>query len=301
VQNHAIISAWQSVTSFQYDEKISSEETKCSTADHRLPLSPSAICYLSMSTYRTMTDLAGKVAIVTGGSRGIGFECATALRDNGAKVIIAGRDSATCELSAQRLNVDYHPADVSDPNQVTKLAQVIGSRYGRIDIAVNNAGQSLCVPAEKCSDAQWHQMMNINLHGLFYCCREFGKVMLEQGKGSIVNVTSISGLISNVPQPQAAYNTSKAAAIMLTKSLAAEWAKRGVRVNAVSPGYIETDMTKGALEKRRDWVAIWQKFTPMIRVGQPSEVAGAVLFLVSDAASYFTGSNLVVDGGYTCW
>jgi NAD(P)-dependent dehydrogenase (short-subunit alcohol dehydrogenase family) len=113
-------------------------------------------------------------------------------------------------------------------------------------------------------------------------------------------LASISGLISNVPQPQAAYNTSKAAVIMLTKSLAVEWAKRGVRVNAVSPGYIETDMTKGALEKRQDWVAIWEKLTPMVRVGQPKEVAGAVLFLASDAAGYLTGSNLIVDGGYTC-
>ncbi len=117
----------------------------------------------------------------------------------------------------------------------------------------------------------------------------------------MVNVASISGVISNVPQPQAAYNTSKAAAIHLTKSLAAEWAKRGVRVNAVSPGYIETDMTRGALEKLPDWVAIWKQFTPMVRVGQPNDVAGAVLFLASDAASYFTGSNLIVDGGYTCW
>jgi NAD(P)-dependent dehydrogenase (short-subunit alcohol dehydrogenase family) len=254
-----------------------------------------------MSTYRTMTELAEKVAIVTGGSRGIGFECAAALRDNGAKVVIVGRDTGTGAQSARSLGGDYYPADVSDPRQVVELAQAVVDRYGRIDIAVNNAGQSLCVPAENCSDAQWNQMMNVNLHGLFYCCREFGKIMLDRGQGSIINITSISGLISNVPQPQAAYNTSKAAAIHLTRSLAAEWANRGVRVNAVSPGYIETDMTRGALEKRHDWVAVWQKFTPMGRVGQAAEVAGAVVFLASDAASYFTGSNLIVDGGYTCW
>jgi NAD(P)-dependent dehydrogenase (short-subunit alcohol dehydrogenase family) len=156
--------------------------------------------------------------------------------------------------------------------QVKQVTDTIVERYGQLDIAVNNAGQSLCVAAEKCSDDQWQKMMDINLNGLFYCCREFGRAMLRQGKGSIVNITSIFGLISNVPQPQSAYNTSKAAAIQLTKSLAAEWAKRGVRVNAVSPGYIETDMTRGA-----------------------------VLFLASDAASFFTGSNLIIDGGYTCW
>jgi NAD(P)-dependent dehydrogenase (short-subunit alcohol dehydrogenase family) len=254
-----------------------------------------------MNDYRTMTDLTGKVVVVTGGSRGIGLECATALRENGATVVIAGRDQVVGTESARRLQADYLPLDVANAGQVKQLADTIVERYGRLDIAVNNAGQSLCVPAENCSDDQWQKMMNINLHGLFYCCREFGRVMLRQGKGSIVNVTSISGVISNVPQPQAAYNTSKAAAIQLTKSLAAEWAKRGVRVNAVSPGYIETDMTRGALEKRHDWVAMWQQFTPMVRVGQPTEVAGAVLFLASEAASFFTGSNLIVDGGYTCW
>jgi NAD(P)-dependent dehydrogenase (short-subunit alcohol dehydrogenase family) len=251
--------------------------------------------------YTTLTDLTNKVAIVTGGSRGIGFECATALRENGASVIIAGRDPVQGVESARRLEAQYLPLDVANAEQVKQVTNTIVERYGQLDIAVNNAGQSLCVAAEKCSDDQWQKMMDINLNGLFYCCREFGRAMLRQGKGSIVNITSISGLISNVPQPQSAYNTSKAAAIQLTKSLAAEWAKRGVRVNVVSPGYIETDMTRGALEKRQDWVAVWQQFTPMIRVGQPTEVAGAVLFLASDAASFFTGSNLIVDGGYTCW
>jgi NAD(P)-dependent dehydrogenase (short-subunit alcohol dehydrogenase family) len=248
-----------------------------------------------------LTDLTNKVAIVTGGSRGIGFECATALRENGASVIIAGRDPVQGVESARRLEAQYLQLDIANAEQVKQVTDTIVERYGRLDIAVNNAGQSLCVAAEKCSDDQWQKMMDINLHGLFYCCREFGRTMLRQGKGSIVNITSISGLISNVPQPQAAYNTSKAAAIQLTKSLAAEWAKRGVRVNAVSPGYIETDMTRGALENRQDWVAVWQQFTPMVRVGQPADVAGAVLFLASDAASFFTGSNLIVDGGYTCW
>jgi len=143
-------------------------------------------------------------------------------------------------------------------------------------------------------------VININLNAVFYCCREFGKAMLKQGKGSIINTASMSGIISNVPQPQSAYNTSKAAVIMLTKSLAGEWAKRGVRVNSVSPGYIGTEMTKAGMSQS-DWNQHWLEFTPMGRVGEPREVASVVLFLASDASSYFTGSNLVVDGGYTVW
>jgi NAD(P)-dependent dehydrogenase (short-subunit alcohol dehydrogenase family) len=124
--------------------------------------------------------------------------------------------------------------------------------------------------------------------------------MLEQGKGSIINTASMSGIISNTPQPQSAYNVSKAGVIMLTKSLAGEWAKRGVRVNSVSPGYIGTEMTKSETANP-EWHAAWLKFTPMGRFGEPREVATAVVYLASDASSYFTGSNLVVDGGYTCW
>jgi NAD(P)-dependent dehydrogenase (short-subunit alcohol dehydrogenase family) len=143
-------------------------------------------------------------------------------------------------------------------------------------------------------------VININLNAVFYCCREFGKVMLEQGKGSIINTASMSGIISNTPQPQTAYNVSKAGVIMLTKSLAGEWAKRGVRVNSISPGYVGTDMTKPGM-LNPDWYPTWMQFTPMERVGEPWEIAPAVLFLASDVSSYFTGSNLVMDGGYTAW
>jgi NAD(P)-dependent dehydrogenase (short-subunit alcohol dehydrogenase family) len=124
--------------------------------------------------------------------------------------------------------------------------------------------------------------------------------MLAQGNGSIINTASMSGLVSNTPQPQAAYNASKAAVIMLTKSLAGEWADRGVRVNCISPGYVNTPMTQGGMANK-EWYDRWLEFTPARRVGEPQEIAPAVLFLASDASSFFTGSNLVVDGGYTCW
>jgi NAD(P)-dependent dehydrogenase (short-subunit alcohol dehydrogenase family) len=124
--------------------------------------------------------------------------------------------------------------------------------------------------------------------------------MLEQGKGSIINTASMSGIISNTPQPQSAYNVSKAGVIMLTKSLAGEWAKRGIRVNAIAPGYVRTKMTKLGMSNE-EWYKIWKEFTPMDRVGEPEEIAPAVVFLASDASSYFTGSILTVDGGYTVW
>ena len=156
------------------------------------------------------------------------------------------------------------------------------------------------MPSEDCSDEDWLRVININLNAVFFCCREFGKIMLQQGKGSIINTASMSGIVSNTPQPQSAYNASKAGVIMLTKSLAGEWAKRGVRVNSISPGYIGTELTKMGMA-RTEWYNDWLKFTPMGRVGEPREVSAAVVFLASDASSFFTGSNLVVDGGYTCW
>jgi NAD(P)-dependent dehydrogenase (short-subunit alcohol dehydrogenase family) len=250
--------------------------------------------------YSPLTSLDGKVAVVTGGARGIGFETTKAFLENGAKVVIVDIDAENGHATSKNLGVEFIHGDVSDSKFVTKVATEVKERYGRIDIAFNNAGIAHSVPGESSSDEEWHTMMNTNLHAVFYGCREFGKVMLAQGKGSIINTASMSGLISNTPQPQAAYNTSKAAVIMLTKSLAGEWAERGVRVNCISPGYVNTPMTQGGMANL-EWYARWKEFTPMRRVGEPQEIAPAVLFLASDASSFFTGSNLVVDGGYTAW
>src|SRR5271169_6618075 len=251
-------------------------------------------------SYSPLTPLEDRVAVVTGGARGIGFESAKALKENGAKVVIVDINAEAGEKAAKDLDVDFVQTDLTKSEQVAKLAADIRSRHGRIDIAFNNAGIFVNVPSEQCTDEDWHRIINVDLHAVFYCCREFGKVMLDQGKGSIINMASMSGVVSNTPQPQSAYNVSKAAVIMLTKSLAGEWAKRGVRVNSISPGYIGTEMTRLAMSNQ-DLYANWLKLTPMGRVGEPREIASVVVFLASDASSYFAGSNLVVDGGYTCW
>src|SRR4029077_9735178 len=259
-----------------------------------------AITFDPAMSYSPLTPLDGRIAVVTGGARGIGFESAKALKESGAIVAIADINPEAGTKAAKQLDVDFFEVDLTQSNQVTKLATDIRSKYGRIDVAFNNAGIAVNVPSEECTDEDWHKVININLNAVFYCCREFGKMMLAQGSGSIINTASMSGIISNTPQPQAAYNASKAAVIMLTKSLAGEWAKRGVRVNSISPGYIGTEMTKLGMSNP-DWRKEWLHLTPMGRVGEPREVASVVVFLASDASSYFTGSNLVVDGGYTCW
>ena len=249
--------------------------------------------------YSPLCPLEGRVAVVTGGAGGIGFAACQALQANGAAVVSIDLRGEAGRQRADHLGIDFYQGDLTDSKAVASLATEIRSKYGRIDIAFNNSGIALSAPGEDHTDEQWHQVMNINLHAVFYCCRAFGKGMLEQGKGSIINAASMSGIVSNTPQPQAAYNASKAAVIMLTKSLAGEWAKRGVRVNSISPGYVNTPMSQGGMANA-DWYPRWMEFTPMSRVGEPFEIASAVVFLASDASSFFTGSNLVVDGGYTC-
>jgi NAD(P)-dependent dehydrogenase (short-subunit alcohol dehydrogenase family) len=251
-------------------------------------------------SYSPLTPLDGRVAIVTGGARGIGFETAKALKENGATVVIVDINAELGAKASKELWVGFFQADLTQPDQVTSLASDIQHQHGRIDIAFNNAGVCVNVPSEECSGEDWRRVIDINLNAVFYCCREFGKVMLKQGKGSIINTASMSGIISNTPQPQSAYNASKAAVIMLTKSLAGEWASRGVRVNAIAPGYIGTEMTKIGMSNE-SWYKVWKEMTPMGRVGEPREVAAPVVFLASDASSYFTGSVLTMDGGYTCW
>ena len=255
--------------------------------------------------YLEQTKLDGRIAVVTGAGRGIGLEIARALGEAGAVVIVAeidekGGQEAAESLSKAGIKSDFFPLDVTDSTAVNRTADAAVAKYGKVDVLVNNAGYANNIDASEYSDEDYYKLMRINLDGVFFCCRAFGKHMTAAGCGAIVNIGSMSGLISNKPQPQAPYNTSKAAVHMLTKSLACEWAKLGVRVNAVAPGYIATEMTLRG-RSNPEWFNCWLNMTPMGRCGNPQEVASAVLFLASDAASYITGSVLSVDGGYTAW
>jgi NAD(P)-dependent dehydrogenase (short-subunit alcohol dehydrogenase family) len=190
--------------------------------------------------------------------------------------------------------------DVRESASVEAAVAAVIAHFGHIDILVNNAGIAQHAPSVDMSDKDWLNIMNVNLNGVFWGCRAVGKHMLERGSGAIVNIASMSGSIVNKPQLQTAYNVSKAGVIMLTKSLAAEWAARGIRVNSVSPGYIGTEMTKASFQNKA-MADIWMAMTPMAHMGEPADVAHAVWYLASDAARFATGTDLIVDGGYTAW
>jgi NAD(P)-dependent dehydrogenase (short-subunit alcohol dehydrogenase family) len=245
-------------------------------------------------------SLQGCIAVVTGGGGGIGLEIGRALRGAGAEVVAAEVNAETGRAAAEELEGDFVHTDVTDTQSVRTMVQTILDSHGKIDVFVNNAGIAHNVPAEEMSDEEWRRMLSINLDGVFWCCREAGRAMLERGAGSIVNIASMSGMVSNHPQPQAHYNAAKAGVIMLTKSLAGEWASRGVRVNSISPGYVRTPLTELGMSNP-EWRDVWLSSTPMGRIAEPREIAPAVVFLASDASSYATGTNLVVDGGYTSW
>jgi NAD(P)-dependent dehydrogenase (short-subunit alcohol dehydrogenase family) len=250
--------------------------------------------------------LDGKVALVTGAAKGIGLATADALSEAGAHVVVtdhnmAGAQEAAAGLVAKGRKASSAMLDVTDSKAVAAVAEALNAKHGAVDIVVNNAGIAKSfVPAEVMDDATWHSVMDVNINGVFYCCREFGKAMLARKSGVIVNVGSMSGDIVNYPQEQAQYNASKAAVHHLTRSLAAEWAARGVRVNAVAPTYIETDLTR-EVAKDPNVGKHWIDDTPMGRMGQPEEIASVILFLASDASSLMTGSIVTADGGFTCW
>lgn len=248
----------------------------------------------------------GQVAVVTGGGRGIGLACAEALAEAGARLVLIEPDLAVAEagvaaLAAKGFVVEAVAGDVRDAARMTAIADDLAARGMAASILVNNAGIGQSgVDAEALGDADWLRMMDVNLNGVFWCTRAFGRHMLEAGKGSIVNLGSMSGTIANRPQPQTAYNVSKAAVHHLTRSLAGEWGGRGVRVNAVAPTYIETPMVT-ATPANLPRIPVWLADTPMGRMGKAEEVASVVLFLASDAASLMTGAIVAVDGGFTVW
>jgi NAD(P)-dependent dehydrogenase (short-subunit alcohol dehydrogenase family) len=256
--------------------------------------------------YREKFDLTGSTAFLTGAGRGIGLAGAEALAEHGASLIISDHDPAIleagrAELAAKGYAAETHVLDVTKPADVTRIADQVNAKHGNVDILVANAGIALPdAGGEDMPDDVWLKVIDVNLNGVFWCCRAFGKHMLARGRGSIVTIGSMSGIISNKPQRQSQYNASKAAVHHLSKSLAGEWAPRGVRVNSIAPTYIETAMTRGGLANPA-YFPTWMEFTPMGRAGRADEIASVILFLASEASSVMTGSIVSADAGYTIW
>ena len=250
--------------------------------------------------------LDGKVAFVTGGGRGIGKSVATAFAEAGADVAIVDLDLASAEQTAEEIQTATGmktiavKADVSNPDDVDQMMKTIINEFGHLDIAHCNAGIGVNVPAEEMTYAQWKRVIDINLTGVFLTAQAAGKQMLKQGKGSIINTASMSGHIVNVPQPQCAYNASKAGVIQLTKSFAVEWAAKNVRVNCISPGYIGTDLTLND-PNLAPMIEQWNMLSPIHRMGSPEELQAICVYLASDASLFTTGADFSIDGAYTCF
>jgi NAD(P)-dependent dehydrogenase (short-subunit alcohol dehydrogenase family) len=257
--------------------------------------------------YLNQYRLDGKIAVITGGGGAIGRETARALAEAGAAVVVADHSDALAKAGAAFVEDAGFAAqslafDVTDSAAVEDAADTIAGENKRpADILICCAGIARSeTPAEEVSDEHWRNVLDVNLNGLFWCCRAFGKRMLAAGGGAIVNIGSMSGFIVNKPQPQSYYNASKAAVHHLTKSLAAEWAARGVRVNAIAPTYIDTPLL-GFAKSRPGMLDVWLENTPIKRLGKPEEIASVALFLASGASSLLTGGVIPADGGYTCW
>ncbi len=257
--------------------------------------------------YLEKLSMKGKTAVITGGTQGIGYACAQALGEAGARLIILTDDSqqipaAQAGLREEGYVVDAFQADVTDSAAINALVEKIERDIAAVDTLVCNAGISPAfIGAEDVEDDLFLRVMDVNLNGVFWSCRAFGRKMLSRQRGTIVNIGSMSGVICNIPQDQSYYNVSKAAVHHLTRNLAAEWAAEGVRVNCVAPTFIETALTRFGMEDNPDMAKVWLEMTPMKRVGQPDEIASVVLFLASDASSLMTGSVVLADAGYTLW
>jgi NAD(P)-dependent dehydrogenase (short-subunit alcohol dehydrogenase family) len=254
-----------------------------------------------MSYLEELFGLQGKTAFVTGGAQGIGKVVALGMAGCGMNVAVidvnqqkadeVAHQIAKLGVAAMALKVDVTVAD-----EVDKMMDLIVQKFGRLDVALNNAGIADNTPSESVAFQDWKRVIDVNLNGVFLTARAAGRQMIAQGGGTIINTASMSAHIVNRPQAQCAYNASKAGVIQLTKSLAVEWAVHKIRVNCISPGYIKTEMIANV---RQDWQSAWLQQSVTAAMGTPEDLVGGVLYLASDAAAFTTGADLVMDGGFT--
>lgn len=258
-----------------------------------------------MATVQQLMSLEGRVSIVTGGAKGLGRQMATALAEAGSNLVICGRNLEPCEQAAQALEnlgvkVLAVRCDIASADDITALRDRTLERFGRADVLVNNAGRAWFAPPEEMPLDRWEQVMRVNITGTFLCSQAFGTAMIAQGKGKIINIASVSGLLGKNPEihNSLAYNTSKGAVVNMTRDLAVKWARKGVYVNAIAPGFFPSSRNQGRFEERKE--AILREI-PLARPGGPDDLKGPVVFLASDASDFVTGAILSVDGGVVAW
>ena len=262
-------------------------------------------CYLRPVSDATQPPFLGRVAVVTGGGRGLGLAMARSLAQRGADVVLLDRledvaaTAAALEAETGR-RVEGRAVDVTDDASVASGLDAAVELLGVATVLVNAAGVAMDKPALETTTQEWRALMDVNLTGTFVVCREFARrAIAAERAASIVNVASMSGLIVNVPQQQAAYNTSKAAVSMLTKSLAVEWLPHGIRVNAIAPGYFASEMTRDVAARLPEMRDEWLRRTPAGRMGEPEELGELVAYLAGDGSRFVVGETVVIDGGYT--
>jgi gluconate 5-dehydrogenase len=251
--------------------------------------------------------LTGRRALITGGSRGLGFEMAKALGEAGAELVIASRDAeklevARAELAKSASRVEIVPADLESPSGATAMCQQVLERFAPIDILVNNVGgRRINFPTEEMPTEEWQRIVDLNLTQAFLCTKLIGGAMLPRRHGRVINIVSISGIVAGKQMRGRSYETCKAALAMFTKAVAADWAPHGVTVNAIAPGTFLTDANRRWFSMKPELKAEIEATIPMGRLGEPSEIGGLAVYLASDAASYMTGSVIVIDGGRILW
>lgn len=257
-----------------------------------------------MNALEKLFSLEGKTAIVTGGAQGIGSVVAMRMAEVGANIAIFDMQEEKARKTAKEIaeatgkKTAAYGVDVTDPVRVKAAIEQADADMGGLDLLFNNAGIVLHKSAYDVTPVEWAKVINVNLNGEYYMASEFARYLKGKGKkGAICNTASMSGHIVNWPQEQASYNASKAAVIQMTKSLAVEYCKDGIRVNCISPGYMYTELT---CHVNPDWQERWMDLTPYGRYGTPDELCGAVIYLLSDSASFTSGTDIIVDGCFTC-